>query len=283
MVGSGSDVKDRALFDSIFASSVTHIPAMGRIMSPGWLMLLAIIILCPPIAFAGRPLVVDDARAVAEGYFEVEMGLSGSHSDKGGRELRLPVMGLTYGLLKGLEVGLNIQRVDSDAGGEAPTRGFQDLHLATKYNFLEEALYPALAFSFDLKIPTAGRRKGLGSGRFDENFLFIATKHFFPLAIDLNLGYLNVDSPPQEKLKDRFLGGLALRYGLSERWRLVGEIVGQSREAKGEKNEANFQIGVRYRPNLPVFFDAAIGRSLRPSGTRIQGILGLTWSYALNF
>jgi len=67
------------------------------------------------------------------------------------------------------------------------------------------------------------------------------------------------------------------------RCRLVGDIYGLSRAAKGEKNEANFQVGVRFRPDLPVFFDAAIGRSLLPSGTRIQGTLGLTWSRALNF
>lgn len=86
-----------------------------------------------------------------------------------------------------------------------------------------------------------------------------------------------------EKLENRFLGGMALRYGLNERWRLVGDIYGLSRQAKGDKNEANFQMGIRFRPDLPVFFDAAIGRSLLALGTRIQGTVGLTWSRALNF
>lgn len=249
------------------------------------IILLAIILfaICPVSAFCARPLVIDDARPVVEGYLELELGLSQGQPQKGGREQRLPVTALTYGLYKGLEFGLNIQRVSLDTKGGAPIKGFQDLHLATKYNFLEESIYPAFAFSLDIKVPTANRSKGLGSGRVDENLLFIATKHYFPLAIDLNLGYLIVDSPPEAKLKNRFLGGIALRYGLSEEWRLVGEVFGLSREATGEKNEANFQIGVRYRPPLPVFFDAAIGRSLRPSGTRIKGTLGLTWTFPLNF
>ncbi len=139
------------------------------------------------------------------------------------------------------------------------------------------------SFAFNLKIPTADRRRNLTTGRFDESFVLIATKHIFPAALDLKLGYIVVGRRAGEKLQNRFLGGMALRYGLNERWRLVGDIYGLSRAAKGEKNEANFQVGIRFRPDLPVFFDAAIGRSLLPSGTRIQGTLGLTWSRALNF
>jgi len=108
-------------------------------------------------------------------------------------------------------------------------------------------------------------------------------KHYFPLAIDLNLGYLVVNSPPDEKLKNRVFGGLALRYGVSQNWRLVGDTYGESREAEGVKNVANFQIGIRFRPDLPAFFDAAIGRSLLLSGARIQGTVGMTWSPAARF
>ena len=232
--------------------------------------------------FSGRPLVIDDARTVAEGNFEFELGLVQSLPEKGGRDQQFPVMAATYGLYKGLEVGLGIQRTNTDLKGDPPVSGFQDLHLAAKYNFLPGDVYD-LSVAFDLKIPTADRNRGLTSGRFNETFLFIATKHFFPAAVDLNLGYTVVGRPPGEKLENRFLGGMALRYGLNERWRLVGDIFGFSRETKRDKNEAGFQIGIRFRPDLPVFFDAAIGRSLLASGTRIQGTLGLTWSRALNF
>ncbi len=234
-------------------------------------------------AFGDPPLVVDDAKPVAAGYWRFNWVMALSQPQKGARELDLPILALTYGVVKGLEFGLNIQRVNSHAKGETPIQGFQDLYLASEYNFLEEATFPAMSFSLDVKIPTANRQKGLTSGRVDENLILIATKHYFPLAIDLNLAYTIVNSPPEEKLMNRFFGGLALRYGLSERWRLVGDIFGQSREATGGNNEANFQLGFRFRPDLPVFFDAAVGRSLLPSGTRIQDTLGVTWSNSLVF
>jgi hypothetical protein len=229
------------------------------------------------------PLVVDDAKPVADGYWRFDWVMALSQPQKGARELDLPILALTYGIFKRLDFGIGIQRIKSDASGDASIQGFQDLHLASKFNLIEEETIPAVSFSLDVKVPTANRQKGLTSGRSDENLLLIATKHYFPLGIDLNLGYSIIGSPPDEKLKNRFFGGLALRYGLSERWRLVGDIFGQSREAKGEKNEANFQLGFRFRPDLPMFFDAAIGRSLLPSGTRIQGTLGMTWSNSLKF
>lgn len=234
--------------------------------------------------FAGRPLVIDDAPSVGAGQLELEMGLSHSLPDEGGREQRWPVMAWTYGLGKGWEVGLAVHRVNSDLKGDPPAKGFEDLHLATKYNFLGEGVYlPALAFSLDLKIPTANRRKGLSTGRADENLLFIATKRFSALALDLNAGYLIVSSPPEKKLKNRFSTGLALRWELDKQWGLVGEIFGLSRKARRERNEANFQVGVKYLLADPLVFDAAVGRSLRPSGTSIQATLGLTWTFAVNF
>ena|SRR5215467_806772 len=229
------------------------------------------------------PLVVDDAKPVAQGAWRFDWVMVLSQPEKGAREIDLPVVALTYGIFKRMDFGLGIQRIKSDAHGEPSIQGFQDLHLASKFNLIEEETIPAVSFSLDVKVPTANRQKGLTTGKSDENLLLIATKHFFPLGIDLNFGYSIIGSPPDEHLKNRFFGGLALRYGLSERWRLVGDVYGQSREAKGEKNEANFQIGMRFRPDLPVFFDAAIGRSLLPSGTRIQGTLGMTWSNSLKF
>lgn len=244
----------------------------------GSAVLLCLSLLHPAPVFSGRPLVVDDARTIDVEDVQFELGLVQSQPEKGGREQAWPGMTLTYGLFKNLEVGLGIQRVNSDPKGEPPVRGFEDLHLAAKYTFLPGEKYD-FAFSFDLKIPTANRRRGLSSGRFDETFLLIATKHFFPAALDLNFGYILVDSPPGDKLKDRFFGGVALRYGLNQYWRVVGEIYGLSREASGAKNEANFQFGIKYHSDLPFVLDAAIGRSLLPSGTRIQGTLGFTWTH----
>jgi hypothetical protein len=237
-------------------------------------------------AFAARPLVVDDARPVAENNVQFSIGFTHTVPEKGGLDQQAPAMTLGVGVLKGLELGLTLDRTNTDLKGEAPVRGFEDLHLYSKYNFVEEiekGYVPAMTFIFDLKVPTANSHNGLSTGKFDEGFLLIVTKHWFPAALDMNLGYTVVGRRQGEKLENLFFGGLALRYGLNENWRVVGDIYGLSREAKGERATGNFQIGIRYRPDLPAYFDVAVGRSLLATGDRFQVTLGMTWSTALKF
>ncbi|MBI4490505.1 MAG: transporter [Deltaproteobacteria bacterium] len=235
----------------------------------------------PSYAFTGRPQVIDDAFPVSAGHVELELGLVHAQPRKGGREQRFPVIGLTFGLVESLEVGLSIQRNHSDLKGEPPVDGFEDLHLTAKYLLLREWVYfPALAFGLDLKLPTADRFKGLSTGRVDESLLVIASKNLTSLlAFDLNLGYGIVNSPPDKKLKNRFLGGFALQWSVLERWVLLGEVFGLGRKAREEKNEANFQVGLRYTLAPPIMIDAALGRSLRAAGPSVQTTFGFTWTF----
>lgn len=89
-------------------------------------------------AFAARPLVVDDARPVAQNNVQISLGIVQTVPEKGGRDQQLPVITAGVGVYKNLEAGLTIQRTNTDLNGESPVRGFEDLHLYTKYNFIEE-------------------------------------------------------------------------------------------------------------------------------------------------
>lgn len=234
------------------------------------------------VVFAGRPLVIDDAPTVATGNIELEFGFTHTLPEKGGRDQQFPIIAATYGVIKGLEVGLAIQRTNTDLKKHSPLRGFQDLNLNAKYDFLSGQNYD-LSLGFNLKIPTANSHRALTTGRFDETFLFLATKDFFPAAVDLNLGYIVVGKRKGEDLENRAFGGVALRYSVSENWRVVGDIYGLSRWARGANAEGNFQLGLRYHLGEFTMFDAAVGRSLLSSGNHFQVTCGVTWSTAFNF
>lgn len=213
--------------------------------------LLSLILFFPAAGFAGRPLTIDDAEPVARGDLELELGYSYNRPRQGGKERKWPLFSATVGILNKLEAGLNIQRAHDDLRGEPPLDGFEDLNLSIKYLLLaERTSLPALAFSFGLKIPTASRSKGLTTGRVDQNLLLLATKNLQSLAVDLNLGYSVVDSPPGEKLKNRVLYGLALRWAAHKNWTLVGEIFGQSRETRGriQRSRLSNRISVQSAP-----------------------------------
>jgi hypothetical protein len=233
----------------------------------------------PTPAFAGRPLVIDDAAPVAKSHFELELGFAQRKPFEGGRDQSWPVTMLAYGLLDELEIGLGIQRINQNLSGASKTRGFEDLHLNAKYRFLaEDRVLPALALSFDVRLPTANRRRGLSPGKTDETFLLIATKNWTPLTFHLNLGYTIIGHSRGEPLKNRIRGGSAVEWTFDPQWVLVGEIFGFSREVKAGQNESEFQLGVKYLLTPQLVLDSAVGRSLRSSGTVVQGTVGLTWT-----
>ncbi len=230
-------------------------------------------------SLAGRPLVVDDAAPVAPGHLELEFGFSHARPAGGGSEQAWPVMTVAYGVIEWLEIGARIQRVNNNDPREAPVKGFEDLHIATKFSISEETeALPAAAFSLDVSVPTANRAKGLSTGNSEQAFTLILSKGYAPGGLHLNLGYLLVHSPRNAKLKNQLRGGIAVDYAVQPVLAFVGEVFGASRAGKGERNEAAFQLGVRYAINPGFVLDAAAGRSLRSSGASVQVTTGLTWT-----
>jgi hypothetical protein len=229
--------------------------------------------------YAGRPLVIDDVAPVSVGQIEFEWGFLHARPSGGGRVQNAPIIGVTYGAMERLEMGLAIQRVNHDERGAAPVRGFEDLHFNAKYKFFDEApLLPAFAAAVDLKLPTANRSKGLSTGKTDETALLIASKSFAPFALHSSFGYTVVGRVSDAHLRNRWRGGSAAEWTLDNRWSLVGEVFGASRAEQGGKNEADFQIGARLALQPSLVLDFAAGRSLRVSGNAFQATFGFTWT-----
>lgn len=255
------------------------IPRQHPFKALGLFMIASFVLAGAEVVLAGRPLLVDDAAPVAVGHVELEIGLSHTRLRGGGRQQALPTITMAYGIIDRIEIGLGIQRVNHDQGGDAPVRGFEDLHLLTKFSVIEETeVMPVAGFSLDVSVPTANKAKGLSTGKSDQAFTLIMSKTHGLTGLHLNLGYLLVDSPRGAKLKNRLRGGLAADYGIHPAIALVGEVFGSSRASKGEKNEAAFQLGVRYALSSRLVLDVAGGRSLRSSGASVHGTAGLTWT-----
>jgi hypothetical protein len=261
------------------ASMPRQHPFKSRSRLLGVVIIASFVLAGAKVSLAARPLVIDDAAPVPAGHMEVEFGVSHARLQGGGREQAVPVMMSAYGIMNFLEFGLGIQRVNNDLRGEPPARGFEDVHLLAKLRLIEEKqIWPATALSLDVSVPTANKAKGLSTGKSDQALTLILSKLYEPAGLHLNLGYLLVESPRGDKLKNRFTGGIAADYGIHPAIALVGEVFGSSRASKGEKNEAAFHLGLRYALNSNLVFDVAAGRSLRSSGASVQGTAGLTWT-----
>jgi Putative MetA-pathway of phenol degradation len=172
---------------------------------------LVYLALLAPAAEAGRPLVVDDAGTVAPYHLEMTLAFSQAMSPRNQREQIGPIITVTYGLAQAVELGMSIQRISQEIKGATRREGFEDLHLSAKYRFPEQNdAFPALALSFDLRLPTASREKDLSPSKTDESFLLIATKKWTTTALHLNLGYSVVGSSEDLRRKNRLGGGGAV-------------------------------------------------------------------------
>ena len=89
---------------------------------------------------------------------------------------------LNYGLLEGVELGINIPLIaifNDRSNSPRNAFGFGDTNLSVKYNFRRErqaSSLPALAVSFNLEVPTGDKDRQLGSALLDYSLNGIAQK-----------------------------------------------------------------------------------------------------------
>lgn len=129
------------------------------------------------MARAQAPFVTDDADVVAKGHWHFEFNNEYDWLQKDAfPNLRQNTANFktSFGILKGVEVGFDNQLLSiSNAPSEfLPRRafGYGDLDLSVKWHFREEgkgAVWPAMAVSLNIELPTGNAKEQIGSGLTD--------------------------------------------------------------------------------------------------------------------
>jgi hypothetical protein len=247
----------RALVVLIFLGTATRVPA-------------------PP------PLVTGDVPTADKRMFEWYLGARYQESETGNPSRLLPFSELVYGISDRQELTFEIAGLSQDH-----EYGVSDAVVGTKYVFLKETeRRPGIAGSFELKLPTGDKDRGLGSGEFDYDLRLRAQKTWNWFTLIGNVGYTFVTEPTiggvQEERDNVWLVSAAQEYELTKKFRLLSEIYWVSREAPGGPNTLAGQVGFKYylRDNLSVH--AAVGKSLREGnegGPDIRAYVGLKWEF----
>lgn len=239
----------------------------------------------PVVAWAGRPLTVDDAAPVAPGRCEIEFGARGVF-DSAIDHYDLPI-GLALGVAPTLEVGLGfggqIENREEDVGRYEVESGFGDLGLGAKWNPLpEEKFWASHALSLGLKLPTASREHDFGSGRADCDLTYIASK---TLATNwnahFNAGCTWVGDPADEDLADIFHTGVALGWAATERVEWVAACYANVPVRSSSDATMFLDGGLRWTARANLIFDGAVGGKLRGAGPDWTITVGLTWTFEL--
>lgn len=187
-----------------FRSSVSHWNlfdwAASRVFQCSAYALTLVLSIMPPVtssaqdeieATPNRPGVGTPADVTHKGVLELEYGWERafrSHEFKTSTDFAGLVK---FGLAQDIELRFNMDNYISQhlIDREGRRSGVGDIAPGFKYRFLsQDAIRPSLAIAYEVKIPTASEKKGLGSGRYDHSLSFLASKDL--LGFECNFTYL---------------------------------------------------------------------------------------------
>jgi len=235
--------------------------------------LLSLLFLSP--AFAGRPLTTDDAYTIEKGKFQVETGFDYLRSDNHDREFA-PTLTLSYGVLERMDIGVGSAYLFVHPDEGKNENGFGDSALKIKYRLVDQKDWiPSFAISGTLIIPTASESKGLGSGKTDFNINTIFTWNLSKRwQLYGNAGYTFIR---EHGADNEFNYSIAGQFLLSDKWALVGEIVGVNNFNGGKGDDPlSGLLGVQYLMTDSVVWDAGVEMGMNKAAPDFRITAGFT-------
>ncbi len=231
--------------------------------------------LCHSDGFAGRPLTTDDAYTVEKGKFQVETGFDFISQDDHDKE-SAATMTLTYGVFERMDMGVGSAYLFVNPADGEKENGFGDTALKIKYRLVDQKDWiPSFAISGTLIIPTASESRGLGSGKTDFNINTIFTWNLSKRwQLYANAGYTFIG---EHGADNEFNYSTAGQFLLSDKWALVGEIVGVN-NFNGRKGDDPISglLGVQYLITESIVWDAGVDIGMNKAAPDFRITTGLT-------
>jgi outer membrane putative beta-barrel porin/alpha-amylase len=245
-------------------------------------VLCAAVALAPLPLFAPPPLVTGDVPTADYQRFEFYPGVRYQEGEPGDPSWQIPFVEFVYGLTERQELTFETAYVS-----ENHKHGLSDIVLGTKYQFvIESTNCPGIAGSFELKLPTASERKGLGDGEFDYDLRLRAQKTFGWFTPIANAGYTFLTDPEfggVETTKDNvwFLS-FAQEYQVTKNTTFLSEIYWVTREEPGEPNRLAANLGFKHKLFKDFTVHGSIGKSLRDAnrgGPDLRAYFGFKYEF----
>lgn len=240
--------------------------------------LLGLLALQPSAAFAGRPLVTEDAGTVEKGFLELELAFD-HFRDENRDKNYAPSAQLAYGLTERAEVAVASGYIFKNIHEGGQEDGWGDTIGYLKYRLWEEGKgYPAFALKPQVKIPTANEDKGLGSGRTDYGLTAVFTKcfealHLHPANLHFNLGYTFIG---EKGATDELNLNLAGEYQVMKGLVAVGEIQStQNFNSNRRDDPASILLGLQVQAGKAMV-DAGLSLGLNSAAPDYVFTIGAT-------
>ncbi len=261
--------------------------------------------LAVPVAAQQRPLVTEDPETIGsglvllEGGFDVQRDVLYPVSGLQGDLLRLPTLGLSFGISSIAEFQIDggvYNRLSIASRRNAPladqldftgdqTSDVEDIVVATKIRVLQEtAGRPAFGIRFATKLPNAGNESGLGLDTTDFFVSALGGKTVQSVRIVGNFGLGILGDPTRgDRQNDVVTYGLSVARAVRQGVELVGEINGRLDTRAGDPppgtdSRGAMRVGGRLTRGT-VRVDAGVIIGMTSRDPSIGFTAGATWVF----
>jgi hypothetical protein len=267
---------------------------------------LAVLAIATSALAQQRPLITEDPETVGAGRILVEGGFDWAHnaqypaSGLKGNLLRVPTIGLSFGISSIAEFqidgGLHDRLTINERNAKAPlaslvtatgdtTSDIEDVIVGTKIRLLPEGeRRPAFGLRFATKLPNASNESGLGLDTMDFYGSLLGAKTVESIRVVANIGAGILSDPVQgNHQNDVFLYGLSFARAMTQQAELVGELNGRVSTRSGDafpgtESRGLLKLGGRFTQGS-VRLDAGVFFGL----TSIDPTIGFTGGFTYVF
>jgi opacity protein-like surface antigen len=231
------------------------------------------------VANPNRPTVADPADITQYGVLELEYGWDHVWHGQGSRENNFGGL-LKFAALCDLELRWDSVSLLDQKDALAVHRGIGDNRLGAQYRFHHQSAHlPTLAVSYALKIPTASVEKGLGSGRVDHQFKFLASKDVQKIHFDFNTSYFLIGRQAVSGFDQNLELNLSFSCPIKGNLGLTGEIYHDTRLNSATPGFASTLWALTYKVRPRFVIDSGLDVGLtRGSPHRKRWVIGFVYS-----
>jgi len=231
------------------------------------------------VAAPSRPNYTNNADVLQEGVTEFEYGFSHSWNGAGGAsQTDMP------GLMR-FSAACNIEvRFGSDSFSEITQQGHSqsgigDSWLTGQYEFWRQTpKSPSMAFAYGIKIPFANGNDGLGTGKVDHAFTFLANKNVGQTTVAFNAIYTLAGRPAGSGFDRNEFFSAAFSRPLHGPIGITGEMYGATQLNPQTPAFAGTLWAVTYNRTPRLVFDLGIDKGLTAGVPHQRLVFGVSYA-----
>jgi hypothetical protein len=238
-------------------------------------------ILANPIdARPNRPTVANPADITQYGVLELEYGWDRLWPQQGIQQTSVGGL-LKFGMLCDVELRWNTTSFLSQTDPAGTHGSIGDNWLGPQIRvYRQTTRVPTLAFSYAIKIPSTSTEDGLGTGRVDHAFTFLASKDIAHFHFDLNVTQFLIGRSTASGVDKNQQVSLALSHVIRGGFQFTGEFYGQTRLNQATQGFTSSLWALTYTVVPQLVIDGGFEAGLTSGGPHRHAFVGATYSIA---